>query len=83
MGGDAAVLYAAVLIAQAREWPRRARHQQARLDDDLPPDSRTARYLARRQNLRLEHLRAGLTMLGRVAPAHALVALLGDELRAL
>lgn len=79
VGGDAALLFAAGSISQVRDWPRRAGRQMARLDD-LPADSRARRE--HHQALRLEHYRATLKMLERLAPGHALVAMLDDELRA-
>ena len=82
IGGDAALLFAADSIAHVREWPRRAGRQRARLDD-LPADSRARRYVEHHQDLCLEHYRASLEILERVAPGHPLVALLADELAAL
>lgn len=81
VGGDVALLFAADSIAQVREWPRHAGRQMARLDD-LPANSRARRYVEHHQAVHLEHFQASLKLLERVAPGHALVAMLADELRA-
>jgi hypothetical protein len=78
-GGDVALLFAADKISKVREWPKRVRRDEARLGD-LPSDNRTRRYLARHYEMRLEHYRASLAMLERVAPGHPLVTQLAQEL---
>ena len=67
VGGDAALLFAADSVAHVREWPGRIQRQPVRLDD-LPADRRARPHLEHHQDLRLEHYRATLTMLERVAP---------------
>lgn len=78
-GGDVAVLFAADKISKVREWPRRVRRDEARLED-LPYDSRTRRYLLRYYAMRLEHYQASLAMLERVIGGHPLVRQLAREL---
>jgi len=79
LGGDVALLFAADKISNLREFPTCVRRDHARLYD-LPDDSRTRRYLARRSEMRLEHHRASLVMLEQVIPEHELVAQLAHEL---
>lgn len=80
VGGDAALLFAADKVSEVRDWPKVAERQRARLDD-LAPDSRARRYLASHHELRLEHYRASLAMLQKVAPQHPLVRKLEEALR--
>jgi hypothetical protein len=79
VGGDVALLFAAEQIAEAREWPRRVRREQARLHE-LPPDSRARRYVEQHREMRREHYELSLTMLEHVAPGHPLVTQLAAEL---
>ena len=79
VGGDVALLFAAEQIAEAREWPRHVRREQARLHE-LPPDSRARRYVEQHREMRREHYELSLTMLEHVAPGHPLVTQLAAEL---
>jgi HD domain len=79
LGGDVALLFAAEMISQVREWPRHVGREQARLQE-LPVDSRARRYVEQHRALRLEHYHASLAMLERAIPGHPLVTLLAHEL---
>ncbi len=79
VGGDVALLFAADMISEVREWPKRVRRNRERLHE-LPCDSRTRRYLERHFEMRLEHYQASLAMLERVIPGHPLVMQLAQEL---
>lgn len=79
VGGDVALLFAADKISKVREWPKRLRRDEERLQH-LPGDSRTRRYLERHHEMRLEHYQASLAMLELVVPGHPLVKQLAHEL---
>lgn len=82
VGGDAALLFAAEEISEVRDWPRRVTRDRARIER-LPADSRARRWLEQHHDMCLEHHRASVAMLEKVAPGHPLVTELAGELQAL
>lgn len=76
-GGDAALLFAADKISKVRELPALVRRDRAR---SHPSVARARRHLEHDHQTRIEHYRASLDMLQRVAPEHPLVKQLASEL---
>src|SRR5687767_14191060 len=78
-GPDAALLFAAVEIAEVRALADQVRRERARVGPDAPADH--ARHRAERlQQLRFDDHRASLAMLSAVADEHRLVKRLAGEL---
>lgn len=78
-GPDAALLFAAIEIAEVRALAGEARRERARVGPDAPADDARER-VERLQQLRFEDHRASLAMLSAVAAGHRLVKQLAAEL---
>jgi hypothetical protein len=78
-GVDAALLFAADKISKVRELPDQLKRDQARFDGTAGAQ-RARNHLEQYHQLRLEHYQASLEMVQSVAPRHALVEQLADEL---
>ncbi|MEY2513889.1 MAG: diphosphokinase / guanosine-3,5-bis(diphosphate) 3-diphosphatase [bacterium] len=77
-GRDAALVFAAIEIAEVRELADEVRRERARARAGAPatPDSARERY----RTMCLAHHRASLAMLDAVVPGHRLVRRLAEEL---